>query len=911
MSTTTNGRSGRSRVWPRRALVVLAAAGACAPLYGQDRPRATPGAGGAEGVLPMSAQPPAMPPGPGPTGAPALPPAQGPQGQPADDLITLSDFPEAVDLRALVEWVGETLKINIAANDQLTGSVVINAPITVRKDQLLELLNALLEQQGYTIYYDKQSGWYRVDQGAALPATFDDKLATTKLIPTPGLRPSSLTDVMNQQLGQQTLPAGATRPLRISYLDDLGVILLTDTPRRIATAESIVAQVIATSRAQDFNRFDLQHIAASVARQRVLELLGQATAPAPFATGGTQPPATAGAASSHAVLGLGERLSVDLQGNALILRGTPDEAARIAKALIVIDRPKVLEYRQYFAGSAASQIAEMAQRQGLGTVETIDSAPQATTGQQPGQPPPLRGGQAPQFPGAPGQQQVIGGPVMIVDTFRGVIIYYATRSQHDQLASFIKTVDAEREQVVITAYKLKNLPADDVADIIIAMITGQTSAGGGTSAFMPGGTGGRERGGTRGGGRSGTLGNQGNLGGLGGLLGNQGGFGTGGSGGGGRLSRGTGAGVAAEGESPFGSGTVFIVSDRSNNQVLVRAPAKQQEDFAKLIAKLDQRRPQVYLEVQIVAVSASDDFRLAFEVQGINAGGSGGAVNTNFGLGTLTTTTAGDPPVTTGGFLSPKNITTTLGGMTAAIIRNDQVPIVLRALKTDTDTRILSSPQLLVDDNETAEIVSVEEQPTTTSNQGTATTQVSFDGFEGAGTKLLVTPSISEGGYLRLSYDIELSNFVGTSSAAGIPPARQTRNINSDSVTIPGDTTIVVGGIKVDSKNNTIAKVPLLGDIPIVGHLFRDTNKTASNTRLYVFITPRIMRDPNFRDLLLLTRGPQAESGLAPDVPDLRPAMIEIVEPPPMAPQGAAEPRPGAEGGERTGMAPRKTHGRT
>src|SRR5205814_2242275 len=160
------------------------------------------------------------------------------------------------------------------------------------------------------------------------------------------------------------------------------------------------------------------------------------------------------------------------------------------------------------------------------------------------------------------------------------------------------------------------------------------------------------------------------------------------------------------GAGALGGVDVFIMADTANNQVIIKAPKAQQEEFAKLILKLDQRRPQVQIEVQIVSVTANDDFRLAFETQLI-AGQFG--LNTNFGLD------------------------------------------------------------------------------------------------EEAGTVVTVTPSISEAGYMRLNYDIELSNFVGTGNAAtGSPPPKQVRHITSESVTIPGDTTIVVGGIKVDSRTTEI-----------------------------------------------------------------------------------------------------------
>ena len=142
---------------------------------------------------------------------------------------------------------------------------------------------------------------------------------------------------------------------------------------------------------------------------------------------------------------------------------------------------------------------------------------------------------------------------------------------------------------------------------------------------------------------------------------------------------------------------------------------------------------------------------------------------------------------------------------------------------------------------------------------------------------------------MRLEYEIELSTFVGTGTAAGIPPPKQTRNVSSNSVTIPGDATIVVGGIKVDARNNDRRQDPPAGRHPPHRHLFRDTNKNNLTTRLYVFITPRIMRDLELRRFHAPDQGPgQAEAQIDPDIPELMPIMIEIesscpapVSPPP------------------------------
>jgi general secretion pathway protein D len=826
--------------------------------------------------------------------------AVGQQPRPGPGDVVLPVLSEALDLRALVEYVADTLSIGIAASEELTGSVVINAPMTVPREELLELLDSLLEHQGFTIVPDRLPGWYRVVRIEGVGPEFRGPMATTRIIPTPTLRPSSLADLINTHMGGMAAPGMAARQPRLAFLDDLGVIIVTDTPRRIQMLEELVARVLDRSAEQQFIRFDLSHIAANVARQRVLDLIGQQAGAVPGMPPGVQPgvPGVAAGSLGH----LGDRLSIDQQGNSLILRGFPDEAARVEVLLRVIDVPNQLEPRQYFAGAGAMQIAQMAERFGYGRIESMDAP---ASSQQPTQMFAIQAqaGRPVTFQQQQQQSQVQGaggGPVLVVDQVRGTIIYYGTPTQHRSLESLISIFDAEQELVDIRAYKIKNQQAEDIADLLNGLVFQQSPTG--SSAFLP-----------QTGGGAGQLRQQ---------------FGTGTQQRGATQQRGTtqqgiqrtpstgrrmdsaaeelaqpagtttaqqlqqqriaqqraaaglapqpgqptapGATFAGEGAGALGGDNVFILADRANNQVLVKAPGRQQEEFARLIEQLDQRRPQVYLEVQIVSVSATDDFRLAFETQLINSDKYTGAVNTNFGLGTV--------PAAGNNILQRKNVPLSLTGFTAALIKSDQVPIIINALRREADTRILSSPQLLVDDNETAEILSYELQPTVTRSIGVSGAETEgFGGFEQAGTSLLVTPSISDGGYLRLQYAVELSNFIGTGSGV-IPPAKQTRNISSDSVTIPGDTTIIVGGIQVDSENRTVLKVPLLGDIPLIGHLFRDTNKGDSTTRLYVFITPKIMRDPHFRDLILLTRGPQAEAGLSVDMPMLQPVMIEMID---------------------------------
>ncbi|MEO0482605.1 MAG: hypothetical protein AAF138_03195 [Planctomycetota bacterium] len=321
----------------------------------------------------------------------------------------------------------------------------------------------------------------------------------------------------------------------------------------------------------------------------------------------------------------------------------------------------------------------------------------------------------------------------------------------------------------------------------------------------------------------------------------------------------------AGGVSLTASEDLFVIADVPNNQLLVKAPMRQQEEFAQLIAKLDLRRAQVYVEATVITVTNTESSRLAVEGAIINQSGDP-VFQTLFGL------TSADND----GILFPRTVSPSLPGLTTAVINSDFVPFVLTAIQNNTDARIVATPQLLVNDNENATVSSTRSEPTTTTQVGETSDITSFGGFEDATTSLDITPSISEGGQLVLDYRVTLENFVGTGSD-GQPPPRNSQELEG-SVTLPDNATVVVGGITTDNVNDTVEKIPILGDIPLIGALFQDQSKTRSESLLYVFITPRIMRDPGFADLRLLTEGPQSEVDLEFDFPDLSPNRVPIVD---------------------------------
>ncbi|HPS55055.1 MAG TPA: secretin N-terminal domain-containing protein [Sedimentisphaerales bacterium] len=272
---------------------------------------------------------------------------------------------------------------------------------------------------------------------------------------------------------------------------------------------------------------------------------------------------------------------------------------------------------------------------------------------------------------------------------------------------------------------------------------------------------------------------------------------------------------------------------KSTNSIVVQATARQHRELEKLINQLDIRRKQVLIEAMIVEISQSDDLNLGVELSSAFGDGS---IFSSFGLSTGLDTTSGT-----------RNITVSPGG-TASIFSPASIQMIIQALKSEGKARISSSPQILVNDNAAGFINSIAEEPTTQTNQGETTTTTSFAGFVEAGTQFTITPHISEKDYLRVEYQITLNSFGAKPTDPSIPPPRNTSSIQSEA-TVPNGHTIVVGGLQTSDEVENVDKIPMLGDIPVVGWAFKKTIKEKQHKTTYLFITPIIMESDNFNDL--------------------------------------------------------------
>jgi general secretion pathway protein D len=168
------------------------------------------------------------------------------------------------------------------------------------------------------------------------------------------------------------------------------------------------------------------------------------------------------------------------------------------------------------------------------------------------------------------------------------------------------------------------------------------------------------------------------------------------------------------------------------------------------------------------------------------------------------------------------------------------ISAILQALETDTDVNILSTPSILTLDNEDAQIQVGEEVPTPSGQTVSATGTTLNITREDTGIILKITPQISESDTVRLKITQEVTNVVGTDPALG--PTLTKRAVQT--VVVAHDKqTIVIGGLIDDKASVTTSKIPFLGDIPVVGNLFRSRATVKKKTNIIVFITPYIISE--------------------------------------------------------------------
>jgi len=294
--------------------------------------------------------------------------------------------------------------------------------------------------------------------------------------------------------------------------------------------------------------------------------------------------------------------------------------------------------------------------------------------------------------------------------------------------------------------------------------------------------------------------------------------------------------------------TTKIKADPNTNALIITAPPAAMKTLQSVIRQLDVRRAQVMIEAIIAEVSTSKAAELGVQWQSTDAvsGNNNGAIGgTNFN----STTTGGSitqlavNPLSVGDGLTLGFFTGTTTILGSQIIN---LGALLRALTSDTDTNILSTPSLVTLDNEEAEITVGQNVPFVTGSYTTvgtsSTPQSPFQTIDrrDIGVKLKVKPQINEGDTIRLDIQQEVSNLTDTVNEGGT--VTNTRSIKT-SVMVDNSKVLVLGGLISDDIQDGVQKVPVLGSIPILGYLFRYNKSRHVKRNLMVFLKPIIIRD--------------------------------------------------------------------
>ena len=297
--------------------------------------------------------------------------------------------------------------------------------------------------------------------------------------------------------------------------------------------------------------------------------------------------------------------------------------------------------------------------------------------------------------------------------------------------------------------------------------------------------------------------------------------------------------VHSERNAFFFDGQPTVIPEKHLNAIILVAPAYLHEEVQDTIRTLDVRRPQVLIEVAIVESMGEDltSFGVEYGYLGTDAG-----VSTPWGLRDQNQNLTGNFPLQGAGATSAQ-------GLVLGLLRDDgSMPVILNAIGQRDNIRIKSTPVLLVNDNQVARFDSLQQEPTVKTTTNSNSTNIAFQNYADAGTAFTITPHISQGNYIRLEIDLKVESFNGQPLAAGIPPAKSSSSLMT-SVTVPDRHMAIIGGMESETLTDNSKRVPLIGDLPIIGNLFKSQSKNKTKTKLYLFISPKILTDNNFEDL--------------------------------------------------------------
>jgi general secretion pathway protein D len=333
---------------------------------------------------------------------------------------------------------------------------------------------------------------------------------------------------------------------------------------------------------------------------------------------------------------------------------------------------------------------------------------------------------------------------------------------------------------------------------------------------------------------------------------------------------------------PFeAGGGITITADKASNSLVIVASPSDYQNLYQVIKQLDKRRRQVYVEAMIIEASVNKLRELG--VQWRASATQGGKPVVIGGFGTIDNAAIqgivqGLQGATLGGlgnFLTvPVNTTDqTTGQPTATVLSIPGFAVLFNLNEFRDVVNVLSTPQILTSDNKEAEILVGQNVPfisqsSTTTGVGVTTTGTSVQGVvnsivrQDVGIILKITPQITEGDHVKLDIYLENSSVVNQSTqiTVTVGPTINKRSTKT-SVVVKDNQIVVVGGLLQDTSEDQITKVPLLGDIPLLGQLFQSKTTSRQKTNLIVFLNPHVIKEAE--RLAEITKDKQKEFAVA------------------------------------------------
>ncbi len=309
------------------------------------------------------------------------------------------------------------------------------------------------------------------------------------------------------------------------------------------------------------------------------------------------------------------------------------------------------------------------------------------------------------------------------------------------------------------------------------------------------------------------------------------------------------AGESESGEVGVSQGSYRVEVDESNNSLVIAASPSVLREIRSVITQLDVRKPQVLIEAVIAEISQDQAARLSAQL--IYADQQAGGYLTQFDNLLATIIGVGSGELTS----TSDTVTSTLATVQGAVIGGGDFDaaegrgfgLLIQALESDANTRVLSQPSIVTLDNEEGYIAVGTEVPfitgSFTSSNNNANNPFQTIDRETVGIELTVTPQVSEGTLVRLTIQQKSSSLLATPAQLGTADVVTAEREITTNVLVEDGEFLILGGLMDDQYDDTETRVPILGSMPLVGPLFRSTNNGDDQGVLMVFIRPTIIRD--------------------------------------------------------------------